>query len=233
MKESCFYTIFDDTFRQVGQDCVNSVRRFYPNIPIITYESPKLNGRFDLKTFCDFHLQKGMELLDEYQRVIYIDSDSIMCDYCDELFGDFSLGVVQNNIYVPDPRSDLQYSIYINAGLDSCIDKIIWQKYIDEYNRRCSLGWEELHEQNALNFVYHTNLGTCKLLEFDDKLYGISDMEYYPDILLGTDGLYIKNKKLKVIHFAGGEWKDKSTGRIRFELIKNDSSRNYLINLMK
>ena len=143
------------------------------------------------------------------------------------------LGVVQNNICIVDPSVGFNYDIYINAGLDVCTSKEMWQEYINEFNKRCISGWEELSEQNALNFVYHNNLNRVKLLEYEDRLYGISGMANYSNMYLKEGSLYIGNKKLEVIHFAGGEWKDKGGGKIRFEMIKDEKARNYLIGLTK
>ena len=87
MKDVCFYTCFDEAFKDTGQGLVNSIKHFYPDIPVIVCDVPKKDGKFDLQTFCSFHLKKGLELLDEYERVIYIDCDSVMCDKCEDLFG--------------------------------------------------------------------------------------------------------------------------------------------------
>lgn len=227
MKDFCFYTCFDDVYKETGQGMVKSVKKFYPDAPIFVFAVPR-NGDFNLRDFCDFHLQRGAELLKEYKRVISVDSDHIMCAECPDLFGDFDLGVVQNNIPVASHHGGIDRKIYINAGLSVCTCSTIWEVWTKEYEKRCNERWDTLNEQNALNHIYHTSpYFNMKLLEFKDRVYGISSMFSYEDMYIKNDELYTADgKKLCLFHAAGVEWK--KDGIINFDLVRDEQARNKL-----
>jgi hypothetical protein len=232
---TCFYTIFDNTYKATGEALVRSIKRFYPDIPVIVYDFTRSQG-YSLRDFCGFHLEKGMELLSHYDRVISVDCDSIFCSPYPDLFGDYALGVVQNNIPVYEPHGGDNSGVYINAGLDVCTSKEVWKEYMDEFTRRCNECWNELNEQNALNHVFHTSKHDVKLLEYPDRVYGITAIDWYPSMTVKDGELWVRgvydhqetDKKLCVFHAAGTEWKDKPTGRINFNLITNVEARETL-----
>lgn len=226
-----FYTCHDEIFDSAAKALRKSVSLFYPDIPFIEFNVPR-SGSFNLRAFCDFHLQKGWELLNEYDRIISLDTDQIMCAPCPDFFGDFDLGVVQNNIPVDDRYGGSSYGVYINAGTTICTNKMAWKEWMDEYYRKCNERWEELNEQNALNWVYHNSKLNIKLLEFDDRSYGTYALSQYENIFLEGDDLWvppinqlIPKKKVCLFHAAGNEWKIKETGNINFDHIKDEKAR--------
>jgi hypothetical protein len=233
----CYYP----NYRENAKGLVNSIKKFYPDIPVFEYI--EMSKPFDLKDFCDWHLDMGYKLLDEYKRVISMDPDEIMCNKCPDLFGDFDLGVVQNNIPMNTTFDNwTRGMVYINAGLTVCTNKEVWKEWMDEYQKRCEkFPGEGLNEQNALNEVFHNSKFKVDLLEFHDKVYGISAMDYgYPNMYLGPGGLRVRwsnsattiDKKLCVFHAAGLEWKVKATGEYNFDLIHDVQAREYLKGLI-
>jgi hypothetical protein len=241
MNDFCFFTCYDHVYHDTAKGCVNSIKKFYPDAKIYEFIVPRKETGWDLQHFCWFHLIKGKELFDGYRRIISVDSDHVMCDRCPELFEDFDLAVVQNNIPVTDTYGGLSNKIYINAGLTVCTNKKVWDEWMDEYDKRCKKGWNELHEQNALNYIYHTSKAKIKLLEYMNKTYGISSIDGYEymklidgELYVPTEDIYshvVTDKKLKMIHFAGNVWK--INGKIMWHKIKDEQARNYLISLTK
>lgn len=233
MKDICFFTCYDFVYKEMGEALVRSVKRFYPEIDFIVFDVPRKdrNSEFDLRAFCDFHLQKGKELLEQYRRIISIDTDHLMCNFCPDLFGNFDFAVVRNNIPVGNEYGGIDTDVYINAGLTICANKDVWWEWMEEYTRRNNTRWEILNEQNALNHIYHNfkHKYNFKMLEFKDKSYGISDNFIYPDMYLDKGELYLTNgKKICMFHAAGIEWKQKQNGVYNFDLIKNDQARDKL-----
>lgn len=216
MSDTCFYTVYDSVYKQIGEGCVKSIQKFYPEIDIFPFEI-KREGDFNLKTFCDFHLEKGRELLDSYKRVISLDADSIMTNFCPDLFGEFDLGVVQNNIHFFGKA----YKVYLNAGLTVCSNKQVWEEWMAIYQKLCGVKWEEYNEQNALNdLIKYNPVYRVKLLEFSDRSYGISSYDNYKKMSLYNHELYVGPKKLCIIHFAGRDWITETTTRRKEERIK-------------
>lgn len=225
----------------MAQGMVRSVKKFYPDIPFIECELP-LKETFDLQAYCTFCQESGKKLLEEYKRIIFLDPDHIMCAECPDLFGDFELGVVHNNIPVSTAHGGIDGTSYVNNGMVVCTSKEAWQAYSDEYNKRCAVEWNVLNHQNALNAVAHTLRFNTKLLEFDDRAYGISCNFFYQDIYLKDMGyankveyLYVPvhradkdyDKKLCLFHGAGPEWKNNGTS-LKLDEIKDETAREKL-----
>jgi hypothetical protein len=237
--KTCFFTCYETTYQDVANKLRNSVKKFYPDIPFIDCILPRHDSEFNLKEFCDFHLENGKQLLGVYDRIISLDTDEIMCNKCPDLFGDFDLGVVRNNIPFEVPNESPKGNVYINAGLTVCTNKDVWFEWMAEYQNRCNqFPGEGLNEQNALNWIFHKSTRNIQLLEYPDRVYGISAMDYgYPNMYLKEGELWVKwkageqcqDKKLCVFHAAGVEWKDKATGGYNLELIHNPEAREKLI----
>jgi hypothetical protein len=235
MKDFCFYTCYDEVVKEMGDGCIKSIRRWYPKADVLYFESPRPNGQFHLKTFCELGLIKGWELLKEYKRIIYVDPDSIMCNKCPDLFDDFDMGVVQNNISVGPEYGGEKKDIYINAGLQICTNINAWEEFYTEFRKRYLVNEESLHTQNSLNYCFHTSKFKYKLLEFPDRTYGIAQQDYYRNLFLKDNELYINwedtrenglEKKVCIYHAAGTYHKD--IGRIKYEIINNPEARERL-----
>jgi hypothetical protein len=241
MKDSCFFSCYDKEYKEMGDGCLRSIRKFYPDADILYFESPRMGDSFELRLFCDFHLKKGKELLKEYKRIISVDSDHIMCDKCPELFEDYDMAVVQNNILCGGDQGGIDDKVYINAGLSVCANKDAWDEWIAEYDKRCRNGWMYLQEQNSLNYIYHNSKKKVQLLEYPDRTYGISSMDGYPFLKVIDNELYVPtedifthivtDKKVRMIHFAGHAWK--KDGKIFFGNIKDEQARNLLLSYIK
>jgi len=230
MPSSCFFTVYDARARVMAKGMINSVKKWYPDIPM---EALEIDVRdqdegFDLKGFCRDILTHGLHLLEKYDRIIYIDPDSVMCGKCPDLFEDFDLGCVLNNTVCGPEYGGTKDEHYINAGLVVCTQRIVWHLILDEYDKRNNERWETLNHQNSLNLVYHT-LSTAKLLEFDDRTYGISSLIHYQDMEVRDGELYLpSNKKLLIFHAAGVYWKNGV--KINFDYIKDKEARKLIIN---
>lgn len=222
----CFFTVYDERAREMTQGMINSVKHWYPDIPMeaLEIEARNADGGFDLRGYCDDILKHGYRLLDKYDRIIYVDPDSVMCNKCPDLFDDYDLGCVLNNTVCGPEYGGTKGNDYINAGLCVCTNKEIWKQVMDEYDKRNNIKWECLNHQNALNYVYHQVTKRVKLLEFDDRVYGISGLANYQDMEIRNDELYLpNNKKLCIFHAAGVYWK--TNCKINFDYIKNEEAR--------
>ena len=247
---SCFWTLYESNFKETAQGLKNSVQKFYPDIPFIDFEIPRHTGRavnphayhdkdFELNDFLETLLDKGTKLLEIFDRAIYIDADSIMTGECPDFFGDFDMGVVQNNTpYIESyDRDENDDKVYLNSGLKICASKEAWQELIDQYRKVTE--WNVTNLQDALNKLYHTSKFNYKLLEFPDRVYGISALQWYSGVYLDEGGLVVPiikttgvvGKRVNLMHFAGDFWKKDS--KIQFNLIDNKDARDYLINLTK
>lgn len=240
MKDYCFFMCYYPNYSENVKWLKNSIRKFYPDAPII--EDVTVGG-FDLKAFCDRHLEVGLKLLDEYKRVISLDPDEIMCAPCPDLFGDFDMGVVQNNVPFEIPDQSPRGNVYINAGMTVCTNKEVWKEWMERYGHECvDHPGEGLNEQNALNLVFHKSPFNVQLLEFPDRVYGISVMDYgYPNMYIKDDELWATwttmgkktDKKVCLFHAAGVDWKKKETGEYNYGLIHDQLAQQKLRSFTK
>lgn len=223
MKDVCFFTVYDRVYKNIGKGCVNSVKRFYPEIDFIEYEIER-NAEFDLKFFCKFHLEKGLELLKEYKRVISVDADHIMCNFCSELFEDYDFGIVPNNMnFFTD-----SYPIYMNAGLTICTNDWLWEEWYNKFMFYYQ-EWNDYTEQNTLNDLYYQykDKYNFKVLDPVNKSYGVKDIDGYPSMTYVNGELYIVDKKVCMLHMAGKDWID-DLGNILWDRFLNEGTRQKL-----
>ena len=134
---TCFLTVYDDRAEEMTLGMINSVKKWYPEIPMeaLVINKRDAAGGFDLQGYCHDVLQHGLNMLDKYDRIIHIDPDSIMCNKCPDLFDDFDLGCVLNNTVCGPEYGGTKGDDYINAGLSVCTNKKVWQKIMDEFHR--------------------------------------------------------------------------------------------------
>jgi len=135
---TCFFTVYDERAKDMATGMINSVKHWYPNIPMeaIEIDVREADGGFDLQGYCRDILTNGLKLLDEYDKIIYIDPDSVMCNACPDFFEEYDLGCVQNNTVCGPEYGGTKDEDYVNAGLVVCSSKKVWQRILEDYEKR-------------------------------------------------------------------------------------------------
>jgi 3-deoxy-D-manno-octulosonate 8-phosphate phosphatase (KDO 8-P phosphatase) len=231
--KSCFFTVYSPLFKDMGKSLVRSIKRFYPDIPVIEFEfsPPTTQDTYhgvDLQVYNRFVLEKGKELLKEYGRIIWIDADSLMTSECPDLFNDADMLVPANNWPVLEDYSN-RTKVYVNAGLVVCTNPCTWQEWIDDLDVRDKKGFDVLNFNNSLDWLFHNSKSNIKLLEYKDRTYGISVMSNYINMELKGGDLYVAGRKICIFHAAGDQWK--RDGYIIFDHILNKEAMNHLKSL--
>ncbi len=221
-KPIAFVTNISDEYRySMGADkLIRSAKYFHPDIPFHVLGTEEVDALgMPKEILMPFVMNK---FIDEYDMVVRLDADSMITGPLTEIIEakDYELiGVRNNNDYgkAGKDNSITQFNVgvneYLNAGLVATTSKAFLENWMDVC---LSLG---LHlpfgEQTVLNGIkrkYNTLIvdGIDKECHYGVScLYGDGSEEEthwdsWKDIYPAGDDLYLKGKKVKVLHHAGG-----------------------------
>lgn len=215
MKPVCFFTIADDRNKPYADKMLNSLRKFHPDISHVLIGQKELDKLQDPQKFYRSYALFGERLSKEYELVINIDADSIVCGDLSHIIEDksYEIGGVLNNNLV-DPKIsifNIPYPFYVNAGFVAARSQRFWSwwaklnytPYFDQFQFR---------EQDMLNIIFHYGDFKTKIFDVSDKFHGlISKGQWHKFqlrdekiILPAEEGICDEDKEIKIIHFAGG-----------------------------
>lgn len=244
MKKICFCTyVSDKYYHSMGADkLVKSARYFHPTIPMVMWGDDVIN-EFPAK-FGFLHPHAIKKAMEEYETVIYIDADSIITGKLTELLEAIKepydiIGVRNNNdlhkagMDEPFAQPGAGTEHYLNGGMLATSNRAFIDEWIDHNNMYGSmLAFGEQTTLNALAQKYKTYMVDGYPTEV---YYGVSALygekthwDSWMDIEVIDKELVLNNKKVKVLHHAGGTKMDK----LSFYMF-NDETRKRLIEITK
>lgn len=226
------FIIGDDNHKRWVDMCINSIRKFHTEeeLPIKHYGQDELakRGFFDSPQL--FYKATPMftrELIDEYDKVIQINADTIITGDLNHVLakGDYDIGSVSNysrtdfKVYGPIATAMIHPAEYVNNGFTVVTSKA----FVEHWWNLCNhphFSRYPYREQDMLNLLFF--YGGYKTKNFDD--YDEKTKQSYWQGLLwrgegprvelndkqeltikaSEDGYPIKDVIIKAIHFAGG-----------------------------
>jgi lipopolysaccharide biosynthesis glycosyltransferase len=195
----------------------NSLAKFHPDVPLIRIGNQDVDDYRDTGFFFRATPIIARTLIDQYDTVIKIDSDSIVTGDLSELFeGTYDIGLVNNS----NPREMRSYPVavwdihplaYVNAGFVVMKSK----SFIDHWFNLCMSQHfmsYQMREQDLLNIMAFYGDYQVRFLDQGDSFWGLSSKQYWDSIKMVGDELVLpkapewpdKDKKIRVIHYAGG-----------------------------
>ena len=196
----CAFTIADSELtHRLAERVHKSFKVYHPATPFFTFDTrdeKKLLGKtMESSSACKaFEIRPRLmsKLLEDYDGVIYLDADTVVCDRLDEfLKGDFD---VAGSLNIGD-------SPYLNAGVSACKSK----EFCDD--------WTHLMYQDGAgksNQVYFNQLANAKkynlkIVDAEKVYYNERSRKYWGKMKTCSDGRLRANGRIvKVLHWAGG-----------------------------
>lgn len=212
-----------------------SLRKFHTEeeLPLILIDEKKVQSYNDQMFFYRATPIVAKELLQEYETVVKIDADYLFFDkITDALQGDFDVAVCNNSNprdYKIFPYQFLNVSpfSYVNNGFVIIKSVEMVNFWYDLCQSPLYQGWQ-MKEQDALNFLVHSNHYKVKRLDEGDSYWGLASKGFEPEIVLKDGKPFLPkgsppdnwpdvDKWIKAYHFAGGNDPSKGNYRIKFQ----------------
>jgi hypothetical protein len=213
-----------------------SFNRFHPDIPLYMLTEKEINK--EVQTVVPMSLAYLNPLMtrtiaDDYDLVVHIDTDIVVCDRLDEILeGDYDVAVARNNADQGSAGCGTPHNLYgnvdvfkyANAGIVASTKKEFWDDWV-ELNQK-NFNKYPMHEQDNLNELLSTGKYDVKWLDPPDAplYYNIASAygdvekwngrwdkhwESWERIELKDGKLWLDNKLIKMLHYAGGNTPDK------------------------
>lgn len=204
--KTAFFTIASDEFMYYSLSMEASLKKFHPDIPFFRFHTKTQFGHDKAIWYSNW----GRELALDYDLVIQIDSDSIVCSPLDEaLAGDFEVAGVHNNspggIFTTTLPYKVGAELYLNAGFVAVRKAEFWADW-QALNREKAQEYS-FGEQDTFNELFYGEKYQTKVLDGygTHVWYGCSSYGHYEKILYNsvTDRLELQGKEIRVIHTAG------------------------------
>jgi len=210
--KTCFFTIAsDDYYYQVGTHIlVNSFKKYHPDIDLIVYRQDMIDKIFHLKGV-NFYQAKptfAKLLTKEYDRVINIDADTIICGRLNEVLDtDWEIGGVWNfNLYENASLGDVKETDYVQAGMVGSTNTKFWD--IWENSNKDAMRYPR-QENDVLNILWYANpeVKKMKKLIWDRKknYLGCKSLGGESSFYIENDKLMYNNEQVKAYHWAKGK----------------------------
>lgn len=232
----CAYTIADNNNLKYLEMMKNSLRKFHSEeeLPLIEVIGTALTGALERDK--DFFYRAtpviASQLMNDYDIVIKIDADSVITGSLNEAWEgeDWDVKLVLNS----NPRENKTYPVsvwdlhpiyeYVNCGFVSMKSK----EFVEHWHKLCYTQHffsYQMREQDLLNILVHYGNYKTQLLDNGDSFWGLASKQYWPDIKLKDKELVLPqndewnkiDKKIKVIHFAGGNTPNKMNFNTKFQ----------------
>lgn len=233
MKKQIAFTIADDNNLPYAKMMINSLRKFHSEeeLPVMIIGSKEIAEYDDPDFFYRATPLIASKLIKEYDLVIKLDADQIITGSLDYILDNqYDVGTVYNwNRVDPQVYGEVGFGTihpreYYNCGLVAMRN----ERFIYQWLRLCrSHHFTRMpyREQGFLNVL--AQYGDYKVVCFDDSTawYGLVSKGEWERVVMsgddlilpmGTDGYPSHDKKIKVLHWAGGNQPNKMNYKIFF-----------------
>jgi hypothetical protein len=223
--KTVFYTMMSDLYFSYGGGYLfmNSFKKFHPDIDLVVFRQDILDKYLASKvgpshvidstgfrktSFCTAKAFFGKMLYNKYDKVVNIDTDTIITGRLTEVLkDDWEVGGAWNfNDYENVNFMNIKPEMYVQAGLIGSTRKEFWDRW-DEANKEATK--YPRFENDTLNLVLYNDpiIKKMKLKIFDKKkdYYGCKSLGREKEMYIKNNELMLRGEKVKAYHHAKGE----------------------------
>lgn len=195
-----FFTVATDLFKDYALMTERSFHKFHPDIEFRIY-----GGEYYRHGMCTPTMELGKSLHKDFDLVVHIDSDCIVCGPLPEILTEeydvaaplnnntFSEGVHLFNINPED---------YLSCALTAVRKEDFWDHWkllTNHYGE-----FLPLVDNDAFNLAFYYGNYKKKVLDRDEVFYGTSSLPFWKEYRVEEEKIMCKNRVVKVMHRAGG-----------------------------
>lgn len=212
-KRMAAFTIADSPItHRLARRVRTSFAKFHPDIPFFVYDCNDEKGIFgevreSARACKAFEIRPRLceKLLKDYDLVIYLDADTVVCDRLDEfLEQDYDVAGSLN----------IGEHTYLNAGVSAVTSPEFCAEWTDMMYKP-NAGKSNQEYFNKLAFSSRFRL---KIVDREDVYYNERSREHWKDLRVDEQGFICNGRRVKVLHWAGG------TGKMEDKLSSKDFS---------
>lgn len=246
MKKAVIFTIADKNNLQYFEKFRNSLRYWHKEdeVDLLLVTEEEIAKFNDPKFFYRAKPLIASQLIGQYEVIIGMDSDQVVCGDISALWADTdadALCVANSN-----PREAKTYPVqvwdigvgeYLNAGLVVMRN----ERFIKHWLGLCMgprFSHYQFGEQDMLNIMAQYGDYKIGLLDSGDGFWGLASKQYWPNIYLRegrelvlpkSDEWPNKDKIIKVLHWAGGN----TPGKMKFDINFQEPVAEWLTKITK
>ena len=205
-KPICFFTFASDLYTPLAMKMVNSFKKFHSDIPMFYYGQ----GEIDKALEDGFQMGRlapyfGSKLSKDYEIVVSIESDNIVCDKMLEILeGDYEVAMGLNNYegLLGYELPEVSRTKYLNTGIVASKSERFWELW-----KKLNLTHADRYrfvEQDVVNNMLEFNDFNVKILDKDRVFYSSSIRKVWEQMEVRNDKIYCADRLVRVIHWAGG-----------------------------
>lgn len=207
MKKSItFFTIASNLYMPHAEKMINSFKKF-SNEKMFLFGQKDIDkaGKQGYKMGW-LYPYFGAKLAKDYDLVVQIEADSIVCGELTEIINlnNKEVGVAKNNYNSITGLSTNEMSrpFYVSSGLVASGNLEFWETWRNK--ARSYAHNYQFVEQDVLNYVLAYNNFDIHYLDKEDVFYGSSLRKVWKDMYMEEDKIMCADRQIKVLHWAGG-----------------------------
>lgn len=200
----CAFTVADSELtHHLADRAKASFETYHPAIPFFKFDSrdeESILGEVRQSTSAckafEIRPRIARKLLNDYDGLIYLDADTVVCDYLDEfLEGDFEVAGSLNI-----SRAGLELG-HLNAGVSAIKSK----QFCDEWTHLMYQSGAGRSNQVFFNKLCNSKRYNVKVVDAEKVYYNETSREHWKKLKVCSDNrLRVRGRVVKVLHWAGG-----------------------------